>query len=45
VKENPELYGKFLFFFVLVSYGGSLPFFYLSGREYTKFKKAEEINN
>jgi hypothetical protein len=45
VDDNPELYGKILFYFVLISYGGSLPFFYLSGREYTKVKKAEEMNN
>ena len=43
-KENPrpDLYGKILCYFVLISYGGSIPFFYLSGREYTKVKKAQE---
>lgn len=41
VKYNPDLYGKFLFYFVLISYGGSIPFFYLSGRAYTQVKRQE----
>jgi len=40
-KNHPNLYGQILFIFVCISYGGSVPFFYLAGRTYTKVKKLE----
>ena len=41
-KENRYLYGYILCAFVVFSYAGSLPFFYLAGRCYTTFKKKED---
>lgn len=40
--DNPELYGYILCAFVIFSYGGSLPFFILAGRQYTKFMKEKD---
>lgn len=41
-EDHPDLYGKYLCIFVVFSYGGSLPFFWLAGREYTKVKRRAE---
>jgi hypothetical protein len=34
---NPAIYGFLLTLFTLIGYGGSVPFFWLAGREYKKF--------
>ena len=36
-----KYYGTFLCYFVIFSYGGSLPFFWLAGRSYTQVKEKE----
>jgi len=41
-KENPKYYGYILCYFVIFAYVGSIPFFYLSGKAYTKVKLAEK---
>ena len=38
---HPEYFGYILFYFILISYGGSLPFFILAGRNYTQVKRKE----
>jgi len=40
-KSNPALYGHFLCGFVVFSYLGSLPFFWLAGKHYKIFKERE----
>lgn len=42
-KHNPELQGKILTVFVLISYLGCCPFFLLNAREYAKNIKYQEI--
>ena len=42
VKENPQYSGRILACLVTFSYIGSIPFFYLGGRTYTKFKLEEK---
>lgn len=37
-REHKELYGTTLCYFIMFSYLGSIPFFYLAGRSYTKHK-------
>ena len=36
---EPKMYGNYLCIVVVISYLSSIPFFYLAGREYTKFKE------
>jgi len=38
---NPALYGPLITFMTIVGFGGSVPFWYLAGKEYKK-KKEEE---
>jgi hypothetical protein len=48
VKQHPERYGYILCAFVWFSYLGSIPFFFLSGRNYKAMllkKRAEEAAN
>jgi len=40
-KENPSAYGYILCVFICFSYGGSIPFFFLAGKSYEKFKIKE----
>lgn len=40
--ENYKYYGYILCVYVCVAYSLSVPFFVLAGKEYTKFKKAED---
>ena len=42
VATNPEMYGKILTIMIIISYGGSIPFFWLAGREYTAHKNKEK---
>jgi hypothetical protein len=35
-STNPSVYGKILTVFALVGYWGSIPFWYLAGKSYTK---------
>ena len=35
-ESNPQVYGILLCIFIVFSYGGSLPFFYMAGIEYEK---------
>lgn len=39
---NPSFYGNIISIFVLIGYGGAIPFFYLAGKSYKKFKLANE---
>jgi len=41
-KTHPSRYGYILFFFVLFSYGGSIPFMWLAGQHYKTFKEKED---
>lgn len=44
--ENPYLYGPIITIFVCLSYLGSVPFWWLAGKEYKKFmEKKEEQEN
>jgi len=36
----PSFYGKIISIFVLIGYCGAIPFFYLAGKSYKKFKLA-----
>jgi len=40
---NPDDYGKILCLLIVISYGGSLPFFWMAGKEYTAHKKKEKL--
>lgn len=39
-QENLKVYGNTLAFFMMISYIGCVPFYYLAGRHYTKFMEA-----
>jgi len=39
---NPSFYGNIISIFVLIGYGGAIPFFYLAGKSYKKFNLANE---
>ena len=36
-SANPAIYGYLITFFTLIGYGGSVPFFWLAGKEYQKY--------
>jgi hypothetical protein len=40
--ENKTLYGPIITIFVGLSYLGSVPFWYLAGKEYKKFMEEKE---
>lgn len=39
-KENLKVYGNTLGLFLIISYAGCVPFYYLAGKHYTKFMEA-----
>ena len=43
--KYPARYGYIMCAFVLFSYLGSIPFFYLAGRSYEKFKRKQDEEN
>ena len=45
IKANPIVLGKILIGILTVSFAGSIPFFYLAGKSYTKYqvKKAKKL--
>jgi hypothetical protein len=43
-STNPSVYGKILTVFALVGYWGSIPFWYLAGKSYTKHMEKQNMN-
>lgn len=41
--KNPALYGPLIFAFVFFSYLGSVPFWYMAGKEYKKFIEEKRL--
>jgi hypothetical protein len=40
---NPALYGPLIFGFVLLSYLGSVPFWWQAGKDYKKFMEEKDL--
>jgi hypothetical protein len=41
--KTPSLYGPLIFGFVLISYLGSVPFWWWAGKDYKKFMEEKEL--
>ena len=42
-KANPEMLGKILIGILAVSFAGSIPFFYLAGKSYTRYQEKKAL--
>ena len=42
---NPKLYGPLITTFVGISYLGSIPFWYMAGKNYKKFMEEKDAEN